>query len=238
MAVLPRPQTDSIPPGRSSAEPPELLTRVSNDFLREMVQKAVKSTKATGGAIALGHPELMICRATAGECPSEIIGAKIDPASGLTGVCVASGMIQSCANTKFDARVDADASRELGVAAIIVAPLFCQDQLLGLIEVFSRRPYAFGMRDLQALEALAEGFCANLRLSAESRSDTIHEVRSVLDTLGGERNQDHFARIQEISLYAVAVVACFLSGLRWGWKSGWILLLLSAAILVAILWWR
>jgi hypothetical protein len=91
---------------------------------------------------------------------------------------------------------------------------------------------------LQAVEALAVGFCANLRLSAESRSDTIHEVRSVLDTLGGERNQDHFARIQEIRLYAVAVVACFLSGLRWGWKSGWILLLLSAAILVAILWWR
>ena len=214
MAGFPRPQTDSIPPGRSSAKPPELLTRVSNDFLREMVQKAVKSTKATGAAIALGHPELMICRATAGECPSEIIGAKIDPASGLTGVCVASGMIQSCANTKLDARVDANACQELGIAAMIVAPLFCQDQLLGLIEVFSRRPYAFGMRDLQALEALAEGFCANLRLSAESTNGTVHEVRSVSDTLGGERNQ-HFARILKISLYAVAVVACFLIGLRW-----------------------
>ena len=218
MAGFPRPQTDSIPPGRSSAKPPELLTRVSNDFLREMVQKAVKSTKATGAAIALGHPELMICRATAGECPSEIIGDKIDSASGLTGVCVASGMIQSCSNTKLDARVDADACQELGVAAIIVAPLFCQDQLLGLIEVFSRRPYAFGMRDLQALEALAEGFCANLRLSAESTNDTVPEARSVSDTLGGEGNQHHFARTVKISLYAVAVVACFLIGLRWRWK--------------------
>jgi TonB family protein len=126
-------------------------------------------------------------------------------------------MIQSCANTKLDARVDANACQELGVAAIIVAPLFCQDQLLGLIEVFSRRPYAFGMRDLQALEALAEGFCANLRLSAESTNGTVHEVRSVSDTLGGERNQ-HFARILKISLYAAVVVACFLIGLRWRWK--------------------
>jgi TonB family protein len=90
--------------------------------------------------------------------------------------------------------------------------------LLGLIEVFSRRPYAFGMRDLQALEALAEGFCANLRLSAESTNDNVHEVRSVSDTLGGERNKHHFARIVKISLYAVAVVACFLIGLRWRWK--------------------
>jgi TonB family protein len=111
--------------------------------------------------------------------------------------------------------VDADACQELGVAAIIVAPLFCQDQLLGLIEVFSRRPYAFGMRDLQALEALAEGFCANLRLSAESTNGTVPEVRSVSDTLGGERNQHHFARVVKISLYAAVVVACFLIGLRW-----------------------
>ncbi len=210
MAGFSRPRTDSIPPEQSSAKPPKLL--VSNYFLREMAQKAVKSTKATGAAIALGHPELMICRATAGKCPFEI-GAKIDPASGLTGVCVASGMIQFCANTELDARVDADACRELGVAAIIVAPLLCQDQLLGLIEVFSRRPYAFGMRDLQALEALSERFCANVRLSAESTNDTVHEVRSV-----SERNQHHFARILKISLCAVAVVACFLIGLRWGWK--------------------
>jgi TonB family protein len=127
-------------------------------------------------------------------------------------------MIQSCSNTKLDARVDADACQELGVAAIIVAPLFCQDQLLGLIEVFSRRPYAFGMRDLQELKALAEGFCANLRLSAESTNDTVPEARSVSDTLGGEGNQHHFARTVKISLYAVAVVACFLIGLRWRWK--------------------
>src|SRR5580658_9180766 len=127
MAVFPIPRTGSIPPGQSSAKPPELLTWVSNDFLREMVQKAVKSTNATGAAIALGHPEEMVCRATAGECPSEIVGAKIDAASRLTGICAASGMIQSCANAELDARVDADACRELGIAAIIVAPLFCQD---------------------------------------------------------------------------------------------------------------
>jgi protein TonB len=202
-----------------------------------MVQKAVKNTMATGAAIALGHPEEMVCRATAGKFPSEI-GAKIDAASGLTGVCALSGMIQSSTNTALDARVDADACRELDIAAMIVVPLFCHDQLLGLIEVFSRRPYAFGMRDLQALEALVEEFSAKLRLSAESRNDTVHEVRSVSDALGGARNQGYFARIRKISPYAVAVVARFLIGLRWRSKpAGWIFLL-SAAILVAVLWWH
>jgi TonB family protein len=73
------------------------------------------------------------------------------------------------------------------------------------------------MGDFEALEALAEEFSAKMRLGAESRNDAIQEVRSVSDTLGGERNQDHFARIRKISLYAVVVVACFLIGLRWRW---------------------
>jgi GAF domain-containing protein len=50
----------------------------------------------------------------------------------------------------------------------MVVPLLHQDQLLGLMAVFSRRPYAFGMRDLQALQDLAERFAANLQVSGES----------------------------------------------------------------------
>ncbi len=182
-----------------------------------MVQKAVKNTRATGAAIALGHAEEMVCRATAGECPSEI-GAKISSASGLTGLSASSGKIQYCMNTDLDARVDADACRELGIAAIMVAPLFWQDQLLGLIEVFSQRPYAFGICDLEVLEALSEGFRANLRLNVESTNETIHGVRSVSNSLGGQGNQDHFSPVKKISFYTVAVVACFLVGLSWGWK--------------------
>jgi hypothetical protein len=45
-----------------------------------------------------------------------------------------------------------------------------------LMAVFSRRPYAFGMRDLQALQDLADKFALNLQLSAESASaNTGHE---------------------------------------------------------------
>ena len=239
MATFPTARNDSIPLEQSSAKLlPEPVKCVSDDFLHEIVQKAVQKTGATGAAIALGHPEEMICRATAGECPPEI-GAKINSASGFTGACALSGITQYCMNTELDPRVDAGACRELGIAAIMVAPLFWQDQLLGLIEVFSQRPYAFGTRDLQALEALAEEFSARLQLTAESPNDAIHEVRSVSDTLGGERNQGRFARIRKIGVYAVAVVTCFLIGLRGRWMpSRWLFLLLSAAILVAVLWWH
>lgn len=145
----------------------ELLNCVPNHLLREVVQQALQATHATGAAIALEQQGKLICRAAAGDFASEI-GKMINTRSGFTGVCTSSGTMQLCSNTALDSRVDADVCRKLGVSAIIVVPLFHQDQLLGLIAVFSQRPYAFGIRALQVLQDLVEKFAANLQLSVES----------------------------------------------------------------------
>jgi len=145
----------------------ERLNCVPDHVLREIVQQALQATHATGAAIALNQQGELVCRATAGDFASEI-GKMINTGSGFTGVCTSSGSMQLCSNTQLDSRVDADACRKLGVSAIIVVPLLHQDQSLGLIAVFSRRPYAFGIRGLQALQDLAERFAANLQFIAES----------------------------------------------------------------------
>lgn len=151
----------------ASGSSTELLNCVPNHLLLEMVQQALQATRATGAAIALAQQGELICRAAAGDFASEI-GKMINTGSGFTGVCASRGTMQLCSNTALDSCVDADACRKLGVSAIIVVPLLHQDRLLGLMAVFSRRPYAFGMRDLQALQDLAESCAANLQVSAES----------------------------------------------------------------------
>ena len=199
----------------------ELLNCVPNHLLREIVQRALQATHATGAAIALEQQGELICRAVAGDSASEI-GARINTGSGPTGLCASSGIMQLCSNTELDSQVDADACRGLGVSAIMVVPLLHQGQLLGLIEVFSRRPYAFGKRDLQALQDLAEKFTANLQLSAESAdANTGHEssgVRAASDPSGGEKNQSHFAGMQEFGIYTFAIIACVLIAFYWAWK--------------------
>jgi GAF domain-containing protein len=153
----------------------ELLLCVPNHLFREIIQQALQATHATGAAIALERQGELICRATVGDFASEI-GKMINTGSGFTGVCASSGTMQLCSNTALDSRGEADACRKLGVGAIMVVPLLHQDRLLGLIAVFSRRPYAFGMRDLQALHDLAQRSAANLQLSAESaNADPGHE---------------------------------------------------------------
>jgi len=190
----------------------ELLNCVPNHLLREFVQQALQATHATGAAIALEQQGELICRAVAGDSASEI-GARINTGSGLAGVCASSGTMQMCGNTELDSRVEADVCRELGVSAIMVVPLLHQDQWLGLIEVVSRRPYAFGIRDLQALQDLAEKFTANLRPGHESPG-----FSAASDPLGGERTQGHFAGMRKFGLYTLAVIARVLSGFHWGWR--------------------
>jgi len=147
------------------AKPAELFDCVPNPLLQELVQQALQATHATGAAIGLKQQGELICRATAGDFASEI-GAVINAGSGFTGLCISSRTMQLCNNTALDSRVDADACQKLGVSSIIIVPLAHQDQVLGLIAVFSRRPYAFGIRNLQALQGLAEKCAASLQLSA------------------------------------------------------------------------
>jgi len=216
MANSPIPPTDSTPPGQSAAEGPARLDFIPHRLLHETVKKAFQKTPATGASVALVQHGQLICRATVGKCPCEI-GATINLASGLTGLCASSGIMQSCMNTDLDSRVDGEACRELGIGAIIVVPLFHRDRLLGLMEVFSERPYTFGMRDLNALEELAQTFVAEVRSVAGSAGNGENDgLGAASKRLRG--GQFHFSGTRKVTLLSLAVIACFLIGLRWGWK--------------------
>jgi hypothetical protein len=141
----------------------EFFNWVPDHLLVEIVQHALRATRATGAAIALGQEGKRTCRAAAGYSASEI-DAMINPRSSLPKACTFHGRMQICGNTRLASEMDADVCHRFGVRAIIVAPLLHQDRSLGLIAVFSRQPYAFGMRDVQVLEDLAERLAAKLQV--------------------------------------------------------------------------
>jgi putative methionine-R-sulfoxide reductase with GAF domain len=154
------------------------LQAVPNDLVREIVQQVLQATHATSAAFGRCLQGRLICEATAGDSASEI-RAMINTGSGFTGLCAASGTMQSCGNTVFDSRADAEVCRRLGVRAVIVVPLAHEGQLIGLLAVFSRSPYAFGMRDVQALQDLTEVFTAKLQVRVESATANTGRESSV-----------------------------------------------------------
>jgi TonB family protein len=203
----------------------ELLKCLSDGFLQRIVEHVLKAIHATGAAIAIVEEEgNFVCRAVAGSSAFEI-GTRINIGSGPSGVCASSGTMQLWSSAELESREDAAAYRKLGVRAVMVAPILYQDRLLGMMEVLSERPFAFGMRDLQALQDLAETITAPRPSSAEfakaNTGDELLRVRAASVVLSG-RSKGHLpdkrvADKRNLALYAFAVIACVVIGLYSTW---------------------
>ena len=134
--------------------------------LNEIVEGACLAMGATGAAIVLERDGEMSCRASSGETAPEL-GARLNPEAGMSGECVRTRQLQRCDDAQADPRVDAEASRRLGVRSVMIMPLLRDDELLGVFEVFSSRPGAFGERDEHTLEALSQCALKNLQRASE-----------------------------------------------------------------------
>lgn len=138
--------------------------------LNEVVEQARSATGATGAAIALDRGGEMECRATTGSSAPDL-GVRLDTKSGLSGACITTGQIQNCSDTDTDARVDAEACRQLGVRSMLILPLSEVSKPFGILEVLSAKPNAFSQQDIDALQKLARRIVASKK-EAETGAKT------------------------------------------------------------------
>ena len=141
---------------------PELSADLALEIvLNEIVEQACLATGATGAAIVLERDGEMLCRASSGPTAPEL-GSRIDTSAGLSGECFKTQRTQWCDDTRSDPRADFEASERLAVRSVVVMPLLRNSKLFGVFELFSARPYAFGVRDERTLEVLADRTLKNL----------------------------------------------------------------------------
>jgi TonB family protein len=146
---------------------PELCAELALEIvLNDIVEQACLLTGATGAAIVLPRDGEMVCRARSGDMAPEL-GVRLEGGSGLSGECLRTHQTQSCDDVLLDSRADAEASRRLGVRSVIVMPLLRRAELVGVFELFSVQPSAFGGQDERNLEILAGRTLSNLDRAAE-----------------------------------------------------------------------
>jgi len=122
--------------------------------LNRIVASAQNLTGASGAALALGTEEAMVCVARSGRiAPDAGSGVPLD--HGLAGECVRTRQSVLCINAETDPRVDAISSRALGVSSVLYVPLQAQDELIGILGLFSDRISNFNSSDLQLLRYIA-----------------------------------------------------------------------------------
>ena len=146
---------------------PELSTDLALEIvLNEIADQACLATGATGAAIMLKREREMVCRASSGDTAA-VLGARFDIAFGLSGLCIETSRVQRCDDAQSDVRADVEVCRRLGVCCVMVLPLLRDTEVVGLFEVFSSRPSAFGDRDEHTLEALSRRVLKNLDLASQ-----------------------------------------------------------------------
>lgn len=130
------------------------------EALRLVTERARAATGAIGAAIGFLQGERMVCLATSGK-GTPAVGARINVNSGFTGECVRTQRILRCDDTERDTRVDGALCRHLGIRSIVSIPLCDGSSIMGLIEIFSAQPNAFGQLHLLKLQAMLQAMIPN-----------------------------------------------------------------------------
>jgi TonB family protein len=149
---------------------PELSTDLALEIVfNEIVEQACLATGATGAAIVLWRDGELVCRATSG-MTAPALGSRLDPSSGISGECIRNLSTQRCDDVLADKRADVVAAKQLGIRSLIVMPILRGEKLLGIFELFSSRPAAFGERDQRTLEVLVSRTQTNIDRAAQPLS--------------------------------------------------------------------
>jgi TonB family protein len=123
--------------------------------LYELLQQACTATLASSGAIGFCDCGEIVCRARTGESAPDL-GVRLDQHSILAAACFETRDSQCCDDTETDPRVDAERCRRLGVRSILLVPILRVQELIGILEVLSPLPNAFGDKEAEVLRMFSQ----------------------------------------------------------------------------------
>ncbi len=110
----------------------------------------------------------MVCRASAGPLAIERDVA-LAGKSELLQECLKTGHILACDDCECDVRVEWDSARRLGAGSTLLIPLRGQGVRVGVLQVFSRTPYAFADCDVRRFDLFAEMILSALKPEDQDR---------------------------------------------------------------------
>jgi hypothetical protein len=168
--------TDTLTAANAVQREAESLGADIEAVLALIAARSQSLLRASGAAIALSREnaetetetainQTMTCRASAGESAPPV-GATLQVGSGFSGECVRKGTMLRCDDAETDERVDRQSCRALGIRSMLAAPIRSGDKVIGLLEIFSAQPKAFGEQDSAVLQRFAETITAAFKRAA------------------------------------------------------------------------
>ncbi len=150
---------------------------ILDEVLQLICDRAQAITLADGIVVALTEGSAMVCRAAAGPLAVER-GVHLIESEFLQD-CRESGRILRCDDCESDARVELGFARQIGARSTVLVPLRGRREQLGVLQAFSRTPWAFTDQDVRSFDLFAELVLSALK--PEDQDRRIHWLSDVAD---------------------------------------------------------
>jgi diguanylate cyclase (GGDEF)-like protein len=165
----------------------------ADEVMGIVVERACALTGATWCVVALVEGEEIAYRAVSR--PSTIaVGTRLSRTTSVPGRCTAERSPIRIDDTSSDDRMDADARMRLGAGSLLCVPLLYGESAVGVLEVGSVRPKAFGDEDVETLRLLAQIIAIALHRAYTYPRPRYDSATDALTGLGNKRAFDE--RIQ------------------------------------------
>lgn len=155
-----------------------------------VVDRLPQLVGADGAALELVEDDEMVYQAASG-IAREQVGLRIKRASSLSGLCVATGQIQACADSETDLRVDQVACHRIGLRSMLVAPLKHGGDTVGVLKVMSATPDHFKQNVFELLTMLSDMVGATMYFATRYGRDELFFL-ATHDSLTGVPNRALF----------------------------------------------
>jgi len=140
---------------------------ILDEVLQLICDRVQTITEADGIVVALAERSATMCRAAAGSL-SVARGVHLTE-SELLEDCLESGRIVRCDDCEIDARAGLDFARQLGARSMVLVPLRGGGEQLGVLQAFSRTPWAFTDHDVRCFDLFAELVLSALKPEDQDR---------------------------------------------------------------------
>ncbi|MEC5385186.1 diguanylate cyclase [Uliginosibacterium sp. H3] len=158
-------------------------------FLPLVVERMLQITPATGAVVEMVEDDELVYVAASGGV-AEYVGLRLKRGTSLSGLCIASGTVTISEDAYNDPRVNREAARKIGSAAMVVAPLFRAGIAVGVLKIISSTAHAFSEEDVQTLRLVAGLLGAALgdRLAFETNAALLEERSRALAALSQQQS--------------------------------------------------
>jgi PAS domain S-box-containing protein len=127
---------------------------------------------ADGAAVELIDGDHLAYVATAGTLAA-FTGIRVPYAGSLSGIALTADSPAHCPDTATDPRVNRAVCEQLGIGAMLVAPLHAEHRVIGVLKVSAGRAHVFGDTDEQQLALLADSLSAALRHADDAARNAV-----------------------------------------------------------------